>query len=146
MYGTFVADAVGVPAEFKSRSALKAQPVTDMMGYGTYNQPRGTWSDDSSMMLCLLYSITEMGRLKYHDIMDRFIAWYDKGEYTPWGVCFDCGMAVADALSRYRHGGEPVLCGGTHIRSNGNGSLMRILPMAFYAYAHFGTDLAASGR
>ena len=146
VYGTFVADAVGVPAEFKSRTELKQHPVTDMVGYGTYNQPRGTWSDDSSMMLCLLYSLTEMGKLRYHDIMDRFLAWYDKGEYTPWGVCFDCGMAVSDALSRYRRGGEPVLCGGTHIRSNGNGSLMRILPMAFYAYARFGEDPAASGR
>ena len=51
LYGAIVADALGVPVEFKDRDYLKQNPVTDMIGYGTYNLPKGSWSDDSSMML-----------------------------------------------------------------------------------------------
>ena len=57
--GLCVADALGVPVEFNSREKLKANPVTDMRAYGTHNQPSGTWSDDTSMTLCLLDSLSE---------------------------------------------------------------------------------------
>lgn len=55
--GMAIGDALGVPVEFKSRSFLKANPITDMIGYGTYNQPPGTWSDDSSLTFCLMQSL-----------------------------------------------------------------------------------------
>ena len=57
--GAIVGDALGVPVEFKSRDYLSENPVTDMIGYGTYNQPPGTWSDDSSLLLCLLSALNE---------------------------------------------------------------------------------------
>ena len=75
--GLVVGDALGVPVEFKDRESLKQDPVTNMRGYGTYNQPPGTWSDDSSMTLALLDSLKD--GLDYKDIMDKFISWYDKG-------------------------------------------------------------------
>ena len=56
--GAVVGDALGVPVEFKSREALRKSPVVDMMGYGTYDQPPGTWSDDSSMILATLARLT----------------------------------------------------------------------------------------
>ena len=71
IYGTCVADALGVPVEFKSRDWLAVNPLTAMRGNGTYNQPVGTWSDDSSMTLCLAMSIGETGYYHTHDIMDR---------------------------------------------------------------------------
>ena len=61
MYGLIVADAMGVPVEFSSREDRKLDPVTDMRGYGTYNQPEGTWSDDSSMSIATLASIRDKG-------------------------------------------------------------------------------------
>lgn len=72
LYGAIVADALGVPVEFKDRNYLKQNPVTDMTGYGTYNLPKGSWSDDTSMMLCLADSIAKKGTVDYEDIMNNF--------------------------------------------------------------------------
>ena len=143
IYGTCVADALGVPVEFKSREYLTVHPLTGMRGNGTYNQPVGTWSDDSSMLLCLADSLGLCGRVDPEDIMARFWRWYDRGEYTPWNDCFDCGMAVRQALLRYRQGVPASKCGGTDTYSNGNGSLMRILPVVYGLYLRYGTELTA---
>ena len=78
IWGLIVGDALGVPVEFKSREYLKENPVTDMMEYGTHNQPKGTWSDDSSMMLCTLDSLCK-GEIDYDDIMLKFSKWMFKG-------------------------------------------------------------------
>jgi len=137
--GLAVADAVGVPVEFQSRESLRLNPVTDMKGYGTYNQPPGTWSDDTSLTLCLLDSLANKG-IDYADIMKRFLSWLDEGEYTPYGEVFDVGIATRKALQRFRNGNAPLECGGTSEQDNGNGSLMRILPLAFYLHT-FGGNL-----
>lgn len=136
--GLCVADALGVPAEFTSREQLKREPVTGMRGFGTHSQPVGTWSDDTSMTLCLLDSLSD--GLNYQDIMNRFKAWLTKGAYTPHGEVFDVGIATRQAIMRFVSGTEPLKCGGVGERDNGNGSLMRILPMLFYIQSLYGTD------
>jgi len=136
--GLCVADALGVPVEFQSRESLKRNPVTDMQGYGTYNQPPGTWSDDTSMTLCLLDSLAT--GLDYSDIMQKFLLWYNKAEYTPHGNVFDIGIATRNALVRYKQGTPALQCGGTSEYDNGNGSLMRILPLAFYLRQQYGSS------
>ena len=140
IWGLIVGDALGVPVEFKEREALRKHPVTDMMEYGTHYQPKGTWSDDSSMMLCTLDSLGDKGEIDYDDIMARFASWLFEGEYTPYGETFDYGGATCRAIERYRNGVAPLECGGCSERDNGNGSLMRILPVALYQfekYQHF---------
>jgi ADP-ribosylglycohydrolase len=132
--GLAVADAMGVPVEFKSSESLRNNPVTDMIGYGTYNQPPGTWSDDTSLTLCLLHSLSKE-KIDYTDIIKRFLSWMTEGKYTPHGEVFDIGIATRKALQRFRNGTEPLQCGGTSEQDNGNGSLMRILPLAFYLHA-----------
>ncbi|HHX74290.1 MAG TPA: ADP-ribosylglycohydrolase family protein, partial [Firmicutes bacterium] len=77
--GLCVADALGVPVEFCSRESLQKNPVTGMRAYGTYNQPAGTWSDDTSMTLCLADSL--QNGLDYKDIMDKFLKWLLEGCY-----------------------------------------------------------------
>lgn len=57
--GLAIGDAIGVPAEFKSRQEIAENPVVTMGGYGTHNQPIGIWSDDTSLTLALMDSITE---------------------------------------------------------------------------------------
>lgn len=138
MMGLCVADALGVPVEFNSRERLKANPVMDMRGFGTHNQPIGTWSDDTSMTLCLVDSLSD--GLNYHDIMTKFNAWLIDGDYTPYGEVFDVGIATRQAIKRFMSGTEPLNCGGTSERDNGNGSLMRILPLLFYIQSMYGTD------
>mgnify|MGYP004702061879 FL=1 len=136
--GLCVADALGVPVEFNSRERLKANPVMDMRGFGTHNQPIGTWSDDTSMTLCLVDSLSD--GLNYQDIMTKFKMWLIDGAYTPHGEVFDVGIATRQAIKRFISGTEPLNCGGTSERDNGNGSLMRILPLLFYIQSLYGTD------
>jgi len=136
--GSCIADALGVPVEFNSRKQLKRNLVEDMRSYGTYNQPAGTWSDDTSMTLCTLDSLSK--GLDYKDIMDKFLSWYKDGEYTPHGETFDIGMATSKALKKYDLGEEPLKSGGTGERDNGNGSLMRILPVLFYLQKTYGEN------
>lgn len=134
--GLVVGDALGVPVEFQTRESLSKKPVQGMRAYGTYNQPAGTWSDDSSMTLATMTSL--MGGLDYKDLMDRFLDWYERGVYTPHGQAFDIGIATSQALVRYKAGWSPLESGGQGERDNGNGSLMRILPFLFYFNADYG--------
>ncbi len=136
--GLCVADALGVPVEFISRETLRKNPVIGMRGFGTHNQPAGTWSDDTSMTLCLLDSLS--GGLNYHDIMINFQTWLTNGAYTPHGEVFDVGIATRQAINRFITGIDPLKCGGVGERDNGNGSLMRILPLLFYIQSLYGTD------
>lgn len=129
--GFVVGDALGVPVEFYSRKELEKNPVVDMEGYGTYNQPKGTWSDDSSMTIATMYSILNKKCIDYADIMDEFCKWAFEGKHTPHGERFDIGNTTSRGLDRYRKGEEPLKSGGTSTHDNGNGSLMRILPLAY---------------
>ncbi len=133
LLGHAVGDALGVPVEFMSRERLEAEPVTGMRGFGTHNQPAGTWSDDTSMTLVLLDSMMTKKGIDADDIMRRFAGWYRDGQYTPYGKVFDCGLSCSAAIRRYLMGTPAKECGGTGERDNGNGSLMRILPIVPYA-------------
>lgn len=134
MLGLIVGDALGVPVEFMSRTELMKNPVTGMREYGTHHQPRGTWSDDSSMALAELDSIRTLGNIDYTDMMERFSRWCMYGEYTPFGEVFDIGIATSRALMNYAKGIAPLESGGKTEWDNGNGSLMRILPVCLYLF------------
>lgn len=146
LYGLCVADALGVPAESRTRDDLKRNPITGMVGGGLHGQPAGYWSDDSSMTLCLADSIGKVGYYHTHDIMARFDDWARNGAYTPGGQKFDIGNTCAHAISRYRRGCTPALCGSNKMNENGNGSLMRILPLAFVLYGRYGIHITRSKR
>lgn len=142
--GLCVADALGVPVEFISREVLRKNPVKEMREYGTYNQPIGTWSDDTSMTICLADSLIH--GLDYTEIMRRFHAWINNASYTPHGEVFDVGIATRKALERYAAGKNPIDCGGRNERDNGNGSLMRILPLAYYLHTKYGENITSSDK
>lgn len=119
IYGLAVGDALGVPFEFSGRDSFECCGMT---GYGTHYQPEGTWSDDTSMTLASCDSIRLRGRIDVQDMRARFVKWKDSGAYTVAGL-FDIGGTTANALSS----GEG--CAGEY--DNGNGSLMRIAPLAY---------------
>ncbi len=137
--GHVIGDAVGVPHEFKSRTLLAANPATDMYAFGSHNQPRGTWSDDSSLMLALLEALGKEYSLEH--VAQNFINWRDQRVFTARGEVFDIGMTTNVSINRLKK----MLTSGdieglNRIKylgdesDNGNGSLMRILPLAFYIY------------
>jgi ADP-ribosylglycohydrolase len=139
MIGLAVADAVGVPYEFKLREELITNQARDMIGFGVHNQPKGTWSDDTSLNLCLIESLTR--GLDYIDIMKNFLSWYEDGCFTPWDVAFDIGNGTREAIHNFSSGIAPLQCGGKGELRNGNGSLMRILPILFYIRKYYGTEI-----
>jgi ADP-ribosylglycohydrolase len=128
--GLVVGDALGVPVEFKSREYLKEHPITDMVGYGTYNQPPGTWSDDSSLALCLAEELTK--GFSVRNIGESFVEWLYNNHWTPHGEVFDVGNTTGAAIERLKDGIPPEQSGIKYKEANGNGSLMRILPLLFY--------------
>lgn len=130
LFGLAVGDALGVPAEFKSREELKRHPITDMVGNGSHNVPAGTWSDDSSLAFCLAEALTQ--EFKLETVAQNFQNWLYHNYWTPLGDVFDVGIATNKAIANLSKGIEPELAGGANEGDNGNGSLMRILPLAFY--------------
>lgn len=129
--GLVVGDALGVPVEFSSREERKQDPVMEMRGFGTYPVPKGSWSDDSSMALASLSALYTDG-LNLKKTMDNFVAWEKKGEFTPSGVVFDEGITCQMAIRNYMKDHDITMCGIRTESSNGNGSLMRILPVCIY--------------
>lgn len=134
MMGVVLGDALGMPVQFVSRAELKKNPVTTMEGYGTYNMPPGTWSDDSSMALATLFSLKENNGVDYDDVMIRFVNWVYNGEYTPAGKAFDMGNTCMGAINEYVRTRDYRNCGRIGEWANGNGALMRIMPMCLCAY------------
>ncbi|SEH61425.1 ADP-ribosylglycohydrolase [Paenimyroides aquimaris] len=130
LFGIAVGDALGVPVEFNSRETIAQNPVTDMIGYGTYNLPKGTWSDDSSLTFCLAEALTKDFDLQA--IGGNFVRWFYENYWTARGEVFDIGIATKEAIERLSKGERPDLAGNFEESSNGNGSLMRMLPLLFY--------------
>ena len=130
LFGVAVGDAIGVPVEFNTRGEIKENPVTDMIGFGTYNLPAGTFSDDSSLTFCLAEALTN--EFDLNRIGRNFVNWYHNDYWTATGTVFDIGIGTSIAIDRIAEGVHPEIAGGNDVTSNGNGSLMRISPLVFY--------------
>jgi ADP-ribosyl-[dinitrogen reductase] hydrolase len=134
LYASIIGDALGVPVESLSRKELSLRAVKNMLGYGRYNLPAGTWSDDSSMLLCTMealcngYDIDALGEI--------FRAWLYDGVWTPYGYAFDVGLTTYMALETISHETNARMSGRTTEDDNGNGSLMRMLPAALWFHRH----------
>lgn len=140
VYGLAVGDALGVPVEFCSREMLDKDPVKGMEAGGTHRQDKGTWSDDTSMVLATLDAMSA-GGLSFGMVMDNFAKWYTEANYTAAGVVFDAGGTTSAAIHTYMLGEPLESCGAADERSNGNGSLMRMLPMIYYVYLKYGLEV-----
>lgn len=130
LFGFCVGDALGVPVEFSTREERKKDPIKEMRAYGTYHQPFGTWSDDTSLTICLIDAINRGYSTKR--VAKNFANFYEKGYFTPYGDVFDIGSSTKNSIIKICAGQNPIDCGGKEEADNGNGSLMRILPIAFY--------------
>ena len=119
VYGSAVGDALGVPFEFRPRDTFECN---GMVGYGTYNQPAGTWSDDTSMTIATCESMLWNGKIDTDDMLGNFRRWMLDGAFTPFGYAFDKGNTTQQAIRSGK--------GLTDEWSKGNGSLMRIAPLA----------------
>ncbi|PWN68682.1 ADP-ribosylglycohydrolase family protein [Chryseobacterium phosphatilyticum] len=130
IFGVCIGDALGVPVEFKSRDYLKRFPVINMQEFGSHQQPKGTWSDDSSLTFCLAEELTKGYDLE--KIGQSFVKWVKYGHWTAHGRLFDIGGTTRETIGRLIKGESARFSGNIFEEDNGNGSLMRILPLAFY--------------
>lgn len=128
--GLAIGDALGVPVEFQSRQSLKKRPVTIMRGPGVHNQPPGTWSDDTSLTLALIEGWESPYELQ--TIADEMVKWLKHAKFTAHGKVFDVGNTCREAINNVFNGCNPYNSGISTETANGNGSLMRILPIAFF--------------
>ena len=126
LLGLAIGDAVGTTLEFKARDSYPM--LTDMTGGGPFRLKAGEWTDDTAMALALADSLASE-TFDEADLMRRFVAWHERGEYSCTGTCFDIGVTTREALSRFKRSGNPI-AGSTDPMSAGNGSLMRLSPVA----------------
>jgi ADP-ribosyl-[dinitrogen reductase] hydrolase len=116
--------------EFMSREQVRRNPITGMRGYGTFNLPPRSWSDDSSLLLCTVESL--LNGFDTDSMGELFIRWLTDGYWTPWGKTFDVGSSTMNSIGRMMREVPPEEAGGRGENDNGNGSLMRILPVGIF--------------
>jgi ADP-ribosyl-[dinitrogen reductase] hydrolase len=133
LLGLAVGDAFGTTLEFSARDSRDR--ITDMVGGGPFRLQAGEWTDDTSMALALADSLIACDGLDEQDLMARFVSWMDEGAYSSNGRCFDIGNTVSAALLRFQQTGDPI-SGSTGPYSAGNGSLMRLAPVAIRFWDH----------
>jgi ADP-ribosyl-[dinitrogen reductase] hydrolase len=129
LLGLACGDAVGTSVEFMPRGSFA--PVTDMLGGGPFSLAPGKWTDDTSMALCLAESLIVKRGFDPRDQMTRYANWYEWGYWSSTGTCFDIGMTTKAAIHAFLRTGEPF-SGSTAPDTAGNGSLMRLAPIAMY--------------
>ncbi len=142
VWGLLVGDALGVPYEFHAASDLPAEDRIEMIppdGFVRAHSgvPPATFSDDGAQALCLLASLLDKGRLVPDDFASKLVAWYDHGYCAVDGNVFDCGVQTGDAIRALKRGVSALDAGASREGANGNGSLMRVLPLALW---HQGSD------
>jgi len=142
LYGLLVGDALGVPYEFHAPEDLPPPARIDFAPPAGFQRahdgvPPGTWSDDGAQALCLLASLLACGRLDPDDLGRRLVRWYDEGYLAVDGEVFDVGVQTGAAIRAMRAGVPALQAGPDGEGDNGNGSLMRVLPLALW---HRGSD------
>lgn len=142
LLGLLVGDALGVPYEFTAPEELPPMASLEMTPPSDFRRahrsvPAGTWSDDGAQALCLLASLLDKGHLDLDDFAARLLAWYERGAYAVDGRVFDVGVQTSTALRALMGGASPRESGPALEKHNGNGSLMRVMPLALW---HRGSD------
>lgn len=142
IWGLLVGDAMGVPYEFAPPqripvlAKIEMEPPVDFLRAHDGIKP-GTWSDDGAQALCVLASLVEKGVVDPADLMDRFARWFRDGYMAVGRDVFDVGLQTRQAIGRFLSGTALADCASGGEWSNGNGSLMRVLPLAIW---HRGSD------
>jgi ADP-ribosyl-[dinitrogen reductase] hydrolase len=142
LLGLATGDALGTTLEFQRPGSF--EPIHDMVGGGPFDLEPGQWTDDTSMALCLAESLLASDDFDAKDQMQRYVRWYRDGYLSSTGRCFDIGNTCSLALEQFERTGE-AFAGSTDPKSAGNGSIMRLAPVAMRWAADLSTavDMAA---
>lgn len=133
--GLAIGDAMGVPTKFMQREKLLDNPVFGMSDGGTFGKSKGTWSDSTALTLATMDSIINYYGISTEDIGNKLLEWMKNFKYSAEGERFDIDRTTLIALSKFEKEGLPFESGVASEDSNSNGSLKRILPIAYYCYS-----------
>lgn len=132
LFGLAIGDALGAPVEFENPGSFP--PVTGFQSGGPFGLPAGTWTDDTSLALCLAESLIECEGFNPTDQLTRYLSWFKTGHLSATGHCFDIGNTTQEALIKFHKTGDPFP-GSTDEYSASNGSLMRLAPIPLFYHA-----------
>ena len=141
-WGLLVGDALGVPYEFHAPESLPPLEQIEFEPPASFSRAHagvapGTWSDDGAQALCLLASLLECEALDLENLATKIAAWYQDGLFAVDNHVFDVGITTSAAIRQFRRGTPADQAGPKSEYDNGNGSLMRVLPLALW---HRGGD------
>lgn len=127
LIGGMIADCMGVTYEFLDSNEITYDEST-LAGGGFFDYDPGCWSDDTSMSMCIMESITRNNGINLDDIMRNFCRYYTHGFMSSQNSCYDIGNQIQSSLNHYLLTGEF----SPETDRAGNGSLMCILPVIFF--------------
>lgn len=127
LLGLACGDALGTTLEFYRPGYF--EPIDDMIGGGFFNLQPGTWTDDTSLALCLAQSLIDKQDFDAQDQMNKYLDWYENGYFSATGECFDIGMSTRQALEEFKATNNQF-AGDLYPDAAGNGALMRLAPIA----------------
>ena len=98
MVGLAVGDALAAATQLRRPGSFVN--VGDLLGGGPYDLPRGAWSDDTAMALCLADSLVARGKSDPADQLQRYLRWKSSGYLAATGQCVGITANTAQALAR----------------------------------------------
>ncbi|SRR5579875_106975 len=138
LLGLLIGDVLGVPYEFHEPEDIPPLEQIEFAPPSGYHRahagtPPSVWSDDGALALCLLASLLERQRFDAEDFGQRVVRWYTEGYMAVDGRVFDVGNTTAQAIRAIRNGTPALEAGPADEYALGNGSLMRVLPLALWS-------------
>jgi ADP-ribosyl-[dinitrogen reductase] hydrolase len=132
LVGAAVGDAVAVATQY--RRPGKFTPVGDMLGGGPFELPRGAYSDDTAMALCLAESLLERDGFDARDQVQRYRRWQQEGYLSATGECLGISAGTARALARAQWRRQPF--SGSHDpEAQDPEALSRVTPVVLFFFA-----------
>jgi ADP-ribosylglycohydrolase len=133
LLGLAAGDALAAATQYRRRGRFA--PVGDLLGGGPFDLPRGGWSDDTAMALCLAESLLECSGFNARDQVARYCRWQQQGYLAATGQCvgITAGTARALAMAQWR---RQVFSGSHDPKALDPEPLSRLAPVVMYFFAH----------
>jgi ADP-ribosylglycohydrolase/protein-tyrosine phosphatase len=97
LFGLACGDAIGSTLQYRAPGQF--MPVADLLGGGHWQLPRGAWTDDTAVTLCLAESLLSVEGGDAADQLRRYQRWQAEGHMTSTGQCVGITATVARALA-----------------------------------------------
>lgn len=129
LLGLALGDALGAPIEWAKPGFV---PITELRASVTHGLALGEWTDDTSMALATAHSLILKG-FDTKDQLEQYLQWYRKGKFSANGKCVGIGRTTRESLEMFSKNKKKTTAIQKDPLLAGNGTIMRIAPIAMYA-------------